>query len=201
MSTEPNQEDGNPQDAGGEEAGAATETKTGTDAPTDQPAAQQATGIAQQAEGPALMVNAQYVKDLSFEAPNAPEVLSELQRQQPDIKIDIDVRAERKQEAVFEVVIHVTAKCKAGETPAFMLELAYGGLFTVRVPDEHLQPVVLIECPRLLFPFARNIVADTTRDGGFPPLMMAPVDFVAMYQARAQQAAQQAASASPTQST
>lgn len=136
----------------------------------------------QNGEQAALVVNAQYIKDLSFEAPTAPGIFSLLQQQPPELKINVNVNAQPMQDKVFEVELHIKAECKSGETVAFILELVYGGLFTINVPEENLRPVLLIECPRLMFPFARNILADCSRDGGFPPLMLGPVDFVRMYQ-------------------
>jgi len=143
--------------------------------------------------GPPVSINAQYIKDLSFEAPATPGIFSEMQSSPPDVTINVDVNAHPVQGNTFEVQLHVRSECKVGKTAAFIVELVYGGLFTLNVPSEHLQPMLLIECPRLLFPFARNIVADVTRDGGFPPLMVAPVDFVAMYQALQAQAAEKQA--------
>lgn len=131
---------------------------------------------------PSLTINAQYIKDLSFEAPSSPEVLAEMQKQPPEINVNVNVNARKVEEPVYEVVLLITAKCKVGEKVAFIIELEYGGMFSLNVPTENVQPVLLIECPRLLFPFARNILADVSRDGGFPPLMLSPVDFVAMYQ-------------------
>lgn len=130
---------------------------------------------------PPFSVNAQYTKDLSFEVPAAPNVFGMMQSQPPDISINIDVRAQSLQQNAYEVTLNVHARCKVGETVAFILELAYAGLFTVNVPKEQMGPMLLIECPRMLFPFARNIIADVSRDGGFPPLMLGPVDFAAMY--------------------
>ncbi|MCG8510712.1 MAG: protein-export chaperone SecB [Rhodospirillales bacterium] len=154
-------------------------------------AAAAAEGDEQEPQSPIAII-AQYIKDLSFEVPSAPGIFAEMQNEQPEISVNIDVKANPIQESVFEIVLHIEAQCKIGESSAFVCELAYGGLFAVTVPAEHLQAILLIECPRLLFPFARNIVADATRDGGFPPLMLAPVDFVSMYQNQiAQQAAQQ----------
>lgn len=143
---------------------------------------------------PMLAVNSQYIKDLSFEAPSGPKALIELQKTQPTITVNLDVQATAFQDPpnAFEVAIHVKAECKIGETTGFIAELVYAGLFTINVPKEHLQPVLLIECPRLLFPFTRNILADVTRDGGFPPLLLGLVDFAGLYQARmAEQAKQQ----------
>ena len=156
-----------------------------TDAPADDAPGADAAGQVpppNQPSGQPLAINAQYTKDLSFEAPAAPGIFLQMQQDAPDIQINVDVRAQPfQQENVFEVTLQVTADCKVAGNNAFILELQYAGLFTLNVPDDQRQPILLIECPRLLFPFARNIVADVTRDGGFPPLMLGPVDFVSMY--------------------
>lgn len=138
-----------------------------------------------------LAINAQYIRDLSLEVPNAPQIFGQLQRQQPDVNINLDVNARPLQDNVYEVSLEVRAQCKSGDTVAFVVELTYAGVFTVNLPAEHTQPVLLIECPRLLFPFARNILAEVTRDGGFPPLMLGLVDFAAMYQGQLQEKAKQ----------
>lgn len=135
-----------------------------------------------QADANPLKINAQYIKDLSFEVPNSPAVFVEMQQKAPDINIDISVNARQLHENTFEVSLGVNASCKVGEETGFILELDYSGAFTLNVPEEHRQAVLMIECPRLLFPFARNIIADVTRDGGFPPVMLGMVDFVGMYQ-------------------
>ncbi len=142
-----------------------------------------------------VAVNAQYIKDLSFEAPATPGVFQLMQDNAPDVNINVNVNAQPLQDNVFEVQLHIRGECTLGKTTAFVTELVYGGVFTLNVPQEHLQAVLLIECPRLLFPFARNIVADATRDGGFPPLMLAPVDFVAMFQQQQAQAKAEAGKA------
>ena len=128
-----------------------------------------------------LTINAQFIKDLSFEAPNSPAVLMTAQKSAPDIKINVDVQVGMVQEATFEVALNIHGECVMDGKTAFIVELTYGGLFTLNLPEERRKPVLLIECPRLLFPFARNVVADVTRDGGFPPLMLNPLDFAAMY--------------------
>ena len=138
-------------------------------------------------ELPPLMVNGQYVKDLSFEVPGAPGIYSEM-HESPEIPIHVDVSVNPLRENVFEVVLHLKIEATAGGTPVFIIELAYGGVFTVNVAQEHLHPLLLIECPRQLFPFVRRIVSDLTRDGGFPPLMVQPIDFVQLYRNRMQQA-------------
>ncbi len=151
---------------------------------------------------PPLVVNIQYVKDLSFEVPNAPAVYATL-RAAPRVDINLDVQAKRIQDGqnVFEVVLEIrteasepTGTPEAGPAdPAkrvFLAELSYGGIFTLTgVPDNAVEPVLLVECPRILFPFARNILADVTREGGFPPVLLQPIDFVALWQSRRAQAA------------
>ena len=165
-----------------------------------------AAGGAAPAEAP-ITLHLQYIKDLSFEAPGAPRVFHLLQQNPPEISVSIDVRAASLQPDVYEVVIRVHAECKAGDAVGFIVELVYGGTFTLKVPAEQLELVLLIECPRLLFPFARYIIADVTRDGGFPPLLISPVDFVQMYrerklaaQAQATQAAAETMPVSPAKS-
>lgn len=130
---------------------------------------------------PQVRIAAQYVKDLSFENPNAPQVLRP-HEERPEIEVGIDVQATSLDTSNFEVTLRTTAEAKYGDTTAFLVELLYGGVFTLaNIPDDSLQPVLLIECPRLLFPFARRIIADATRDGGFPPLLLDPIDFVGLY--------------------
>ena len=148
-----------------------------------------------------LVVNIQYVKDLSFEVPGAPQIFSQL-KSQPQVSINLDVQARRVQEgqSVFEVAIVIRAEAHdsaaqangqaAGPGPTvFVAELTYAGVFTLNgLPDNAIEPVLLVECPRILFPFARNILSDVTRDGGFPPVLLQPIDFVALWQSRRAQA-------------
>jgi preprotein translocase subunit SecB len=139
---------------------------------------------AQQAPAPGTMpirINAQYVKDLSFENPRAPQSLQP-QEGQPKVDVHVDVKATKLADAVFEVVLTTTVNGTGDQGQLFLAELSYAGVFTLEGFDEqHLQPLLLVECPRLLFPFARNIIADVTRDGGFPPLLIQPVDFAQLY--------------------
>ena len=135
-----------------------------------------------------LVVNAQYIKDLSFEAPGAPEIFQRMQTTRPDITINIDVQAVPLEDTAYEVVLNMRAECKVEQKVAFIMELVYAGNFNIRVPREHLQAVLLVECPRLLFPFARGILAEISREGGFPPILLGPVDFVAMYQRQMERA-------------
>ncbi|WP_137178991.1 protein-export chaperone SecB [Roseomonas sp. AR75] len=141
---------------------------------------------------PPLQLNIQYTKDLSFEVPGAPEIFLSL-REQPRVDLSLDVQARPvpgQQPNIFEVSLQIRADAKIQETSCFIAELVYCGVFTLNVPQEHVEPVLLVECPRLLFPFARNILADVTRDGGFPPVMLNPIDFVALWQSRRGQAQQ-----------
>jgi preprotein translocase subunit SecB len=152
---------------------------------------------------PPLVVNIQYVKDLSFEVPGAPQIYTTL-RAQPQVAINLDVQARRVQDGqpVFEVSLVIKAEASDpnaatnGGTPTppvFVAELTYAGVFTLNgLPDNAVEPVLLVECPRILFPFARNILSDVTRDGGFPPVLLQPIDFVALWQSRRAQAGQPA---------
>lgn len=134
-------------------------------------------------------INMQYVKDLSFENPRAPQVFAGSQTA-PQVQVNVDVGARQVGENVYEITLVLNAEAKSGEDTVFVVELTYAGLFTVPpLPQEQLRPLLLIECPRLLFPFARAIVADATRDGGFPPLMINPIDFAALYRRQAEAAA------------
>ena len=136
-----------------------------------------------------LVLNMQYTKDLSFEVPGAPSIFATL-REPPAIDLQLDVQARPIQEGenVFEVTLDIRADAKVQDQVCFIAELTYCGIFTVNVEEVDLEPVLLVECPRLLFPFARNILAEVTRDGGVPPVFLNPIDFVALWQSRRGQA-------------
>jgi preprotein translocase subunit SecB len=139
---------------------------------------------------PTIKIVGQYLKDLSFENPNAPSSLAP-QQSQPDINIAVNVNARNLGQADFEVELHLDAKASSGGKVIFAAELLYAGIFRLEnFPQTTLHPAVLVECPRMLFPFARQIMADATRNGGFPPLMLDPIDFLAMYQQRIKQPTQ-----------
>ena len=142
---------------------------------------------------PSMRILGQYLKDLSFENPNAPTSLAP-QSKQPDINISVNVNARNLGPTDFEVELHIDAKASSDGKVIFAGEILYAGVFRMEnFPENLLHPAVLIECPRMLFPFARQILADATRNGGFPPLMLDPIDFAGMYQKRMQtQAAGQA---------
>ena len=136
---------------------------------------------------PQLNVVAQYIKDFSFENPNAPRSLSS-GGQQPQISIQIKVDAAPLSDTDIEVSLKLEGNAEIGGSLMFAFDLTYSGVFRIRnVPDESMNALVLIECPRLLFPFAREIIANTVRNGGFPPLLLDPVDFVGLYRQRMSQ--------------
>jgi preprotein translocase subunit SecB len=149
-------------------------------------------GSGQQAGGadqPPLMVRAQYVKDFSFENPNAPDVFMGGEVQ-PQVDISVNVEARRlPTENDYEVILSIKVDAKANERQVFLCELDYAGVFALGpiIPADQHQGVLLIECPRLLFPFARAIISDATREGGFPPLTLQPIDFFSLFQNQMQQ--------------
>jgi preprotein translocase subunit SecB len=146
---------------------------------------------------PQLNVIGQYVKDFSFENPNAPRSLAPNQTP-PNINIQINVGVGQMAPTDFEVTLKLEGKAESTGTVLFAFDLTFAGVFRIlNVPQEHLHPLVMIECPRLLFPFAREIVATAVRNGGFAPLLLDPVDFVALYQQRMAQAQPQEAGPPP----
>jgi preprotein translocase subunit SecB len=138
-----------------------------------------------------FQVNAQYIKDLSFEVPGAPQIFGALAGAQPEVNIAVNLDPEHLGNHLYEVTLRLQVESKLQDKVAFILDLTYCGIFTVQMPEEHLQPLLFIECPRLLFPFARNIIADIVRDGGFPPILLQPIDFVTLFRNRIEQLAAQ----------
>lgn len=135
-------------------------------------------------EGPRVQIVGQYVKDLSFENPGAPLTLTA----RPQIDLGVDLQARRLDPERFEVELKLRVAAKSEDRHVFLLELVYAGLFAIQnATDEMLQPILLIEGPHILFPFARRIVADVIRDGGMPPMMIEPIDFAALYRAKTSQ--------------
>jgi preprotein translocase subunit SecB len=128
-------------------------------------------------EGPQLFINVQYIKDLSFENPRAPQSLIQ-QTAQPEVAINVDVKARNLNQDAYEVVLTINVTANTQAEPVFLVELAYAAVVTVRnAPEPMLANLVLVETPRIIFPFARAVIANATRDGGFPPLMINPIDF------------------------
>ena len=156
---------------------------------TDQNGAAAAEAAATQS--PKLNILAQYIKDLSFENPNAPESLRPRQTQ-PQINVQVNVNGKPMSDTDFEVDLKLDARAEVEDTLMFNIELLYSGVFRITdVPKESIHPIVMIECPRLLFPFARQILADSSQRGGFPPLFIDPFDFADLYRQKAAELATQ----------
>lgn len=141
-------------------------------------------------EGPQVAALAQYVKDLSVENPSAPQVYQ--WGEQPQLDVQFNINVNKVADEVHEVVLKIDASARSGSGVHFVIDLSYGGIFALRnLPEEAIAPFLLVEAPRLLFPFARQVIAAATSDAGFPPLMLDPIDFAAIYMAQAQAAQQQ----------
>ncbi|MEM8627588.1 MAG: protein-export chaperone SecB [Pseudomonadota bacterium] len=147
-----------------------------------------AAGPAEAAQ-PRINVLGQYIKDLSFENPSAPQSL-QAQGENPNLQLEISVQARQIGENAYESVIRFVADAKTGENHLYKLEFMYAGAFRLEnIPEQVMPTVLYVDCPRLLFPFARRIAADVTREGGFPPLLLDPVDFAAIFQQNMKQRA------------
>jgi preprotein translocase subunit SecB len=154
-------------------------------------AAAPAASTAQAAPGPQINVMAQFVKDLSFEAPNPAVAVQKLEGKAPQMNVSVNVGGKQISEGQYEVDLSIESRAGEGDAVIFQLELTYTGLIQVaNTPADQVHPVVFIEGPRLLFPFARQIVADTTGHGGLSPVMLQPMDFVGLYRQRVAQMAQ-----------
>ena len=154
------------------------------------PADANGTAQSDQPVAPGFRILAQFVRDLSFENPRAPDSLRMDGR--PAIDMGVELNAAGRPDGLFEVDLKLSIKASMETTPVFHVELLYGGLFQLTgIPEADIEPMLLIECPRYLFPYAREIVARATADGGFyPPFMLDPIDFSGIYAARKQQAGQ-----------
>ncbi len=142
----------------------------------DQPAAPQA------ADRPALFLRAQYIKDLSFENPRAPASIFSL-REAPTMEVAINLGAQRLDEKVYELAIQISVRAIADKTTVFLCDLVYAGVIeTQAIDDAAIDQAIFITGAQLIYPFARRVVADLTRDGGFPPLQLEPMDFAQLYQ-------------------
>ncbi|AJA06958.1 Protein-export protein SecB [Sphingopyxis fribergensis] len=146
---------------------------------------------------PAIGLISQYVKDLSFENPNAPAVYQ--WQDAPQVDVQFNIAADSVGDNLYEVSLKIDVTSKTDQGTSFVIDLKYAGLFGVRnVPDDQLQPFFLAEAPRILFPFARRVVADAVRDGGFPPLLLEPIDFHGLFMQQVQQVeAEQAGDVTP----
>lgn len=133
-----------------------------------------------------LTINAQYIKDLSFELPDALKSFQE-SREAPNIEVGVNVNVAKQNDLLFEITLQISINATRGNSTLFILELTYGGLFTLSssVPTEAINPILLIECPRLLFPFARAVISNVSREAGFPALTLNPIDFLELYKRQA----------------
>jgi preprotein translocase subunit SecB len=135
-------------------------------------------------EGPGIRILAQFIRDLSFENPRAPESLRQA-AVQPQIDLGVEMNARGREDGLFEVDLKLSAQAGREDGTLFVVEILYGGLFQISgVAQDDIEPVMLIECPRYLFPFARRIIADLSSEGGFPPFLLDPIDFAGVYAAR-----------------
>ncbi len=137
---------------------------------------------------PQLSITAQYIKDLSFENPNAPQSLAP-PHEQPQIDIGVKVESKPLAPMNYEVSLHFNVTAKQDSSTLFVVELDYGAVCALQnVPEENVEAVCMVECARLIFPFARRVIADATRDGGFPPMLIGPIDFATLYRQGRQRA-------------
>ena len=155
---------------------------------TDTDAAAPSGNGADNGSAPGIRILAQFVRDLSFENPRAPDSLR-AGGPQPQIDMGVEMNARGREDGYFEVDLKLSARAAREDGPVFHVELVYGGVFHITgVPAEDLEPVLLVECPRYLFPFARRMIAAVTSEGGFPPFLLEPIDFAGVYAARRAQA-------------
>ena len=133
------------------------------------------------ADKPAIFLRAQYIKDMSFENPRAPASIFSL-KEAPQMDVSINLAAQRLDEKVFELSIHISARAISEKTTVFLCDVVYAGVLEMQgIPDAALESTLFIQGAQLLYPFARRVIADLTRDGGFPPLQLDPMDFVGLY--------------------
>ncbi|MBF0159023.1 MAG: protein-export chaperone SecB [Magnetococcales bacterium] len=130
---------------------------------------------------PIFHVEKLYLKDFSFESPSAPDIF--LEQLEPQIQFNLDSNSTQKSDVHHEVVLHCTVKVAAEERVLFLVELSYAGLFLIRnIPQQHLPPLLAVECPGILFPYARQMVSSVVLEGGFRPFVIDPINFAALYQ-------------------
>lgn len=139
----------------------------------------------QQPQQPPIALLSQYIKDLSMEIPHAPQIFKKMQGSQPKIGIEVNIEASKLEEdGIFNVLLNVNINGDTQDEKAFILELSYGAVVALNIPQEHFEPVLMIEIPHMIFPYVRQIVSATMANAGLPPLMLNPIDFAGMYQAR-----------------
>ncbi len=130
-----------------------------------------------------VAINSQYIKDMSLEVPNAPAIFEKITTQ-PEIAVELNIDAKKVKEDKFEVILNIRINADINKEKLFIFELAYGAFCTIRLPEEHIEPTLFIEIPKMLYPFARQIIASNLAEANMPPLLLAPVDFVAIYKSK-----------------
>ena len=135
-----------------------------------------------------VSINMQYIKDMSLEVPHAPQIFAKITTP-PQIGVDLNIDAQKLNDEQFEVTLNMRINAKANEETLFIFELSYAAACSVKIPDENKEPVLYIEIPRMLFPYARQIISSNLAEAGLPPLMLTPVDFAAVYRAKKEQQA------------
>ena len=130
---------------------------------------------------PAIMINSQYIKDLSMEIPHAPHIFKTLNENAPKIDIEVNLESTNLEDNYYNVMMNIAINGNIKDEKVFILELSYGATVSLNIPKEHCEPVLMIEIPHMLYPFARQIVANTLTNAGLPPLMLTPIDFLALY--------------------
>ena len=150
----------------------------------------------QEQEAPSFSIEKLYLKDLSVEVPNAPEIF--LERESPQVEIQLQTNGQNLGDGAYEVVLTVTVTARVGEKAVFLVEVGQAGIFRIfNVPEENLEPLVAVACPNILFPYAREVVSDAVTRAGFSPVVLQPVNFEGMYMARLQEEAGRQAAAGP----
>ena len=139
-------------------------------------------------EKPEVSINMQYIKDMTLEVPHAPQVFAKINTP-PQIGVDLNIDAQKLNDEQFEVTLNMRINANTAEEPLFIFELSYAAACTIKMPEEQKEPILYIEIPRMLFPYARQIISSNFADAGLPPLMLTPVDFAAVYRAKKEQQA------------
>ena len=137
-----------------------------------------------EAKKPAIMINSQYIKDLSMEIPHAPHIFNKMNENGPKIDIEVNIETQELEENIYNVLMNLTMNGNIKDEKAFILELSYGAVVSLNIPEEHREPVLMIEIPHIMYPFVRQIVANTLTNAGLPALLLNPIDFMAMYNAK-----------------
>ena len=141
---------------------------------------------------PAILINSQYIKDLSMEIPHAPHIFKKLNENGPKISVEVNIENQTLENNIYNILMNVTVNGDAKDEKAFILELSYGAVVSLNIPAEHHEAVLMVEIPHMIYPFVRQIVANTMTNAGLPALMLNPIDFLAMYNAKKQQGKEKA---------